>query len=115
MKHIDDSGLNPDADIYISNKFSKFKYFGNCINTVGKVWDATQMAQFILSCDLYIDINLRKKIENGDKNIPVRLIKALDKYNIIDDEHFICGISEYQQIMFIYSVDQDIHYFFDCL
>ena len=108
-------GLDSNVDIYSGVEFKSFKYFGNCINTVPKIWDATQMAQFILSCDLYIDTKLVSKLQDGDKTIPVRLQRVLAKYNITDEEHFICGISEYQSIMFIYSVDQDVHYFFDCI
>jgi hypothetical protein len=83
-------------------------------NTIGKVWDATQMSNWLLTCNLLIDKNLSNKLFDGERNIPKKLLNLLSKYLITDFNHFICGIDDYQRIMFIYSVDADIHYFFDC-
>ena len=53
------------------------------------------------------DKNLLSKLRNGDKKIPIKLQKELSKND------FICGVNMYQRIMFIYVINQDIHYFFD--
>lgn len=112
-----DSGLNTEnLKIYNNvNGYKKYNYFGNCINTVPKIWSATQMAGWLYKCELLVDEQLANKLYGGDRDIPKTLLKLISKYKITDFEHFICGIDDYQKIMFIYSVDNDIHYFFDCI
>ena len=113
---IEECDLSDNAEVYkTNNKYLKYDYFGNCINTIPSVWNATQMSNWLYKCDILIDNNLESKLRNGERTMPKRLLKLLEKYLITDFEHFICGIDDYQKIMFIYSVDADIHYFFDCV
>ena len=113
-----DCGLeNPmyyDKDI----KYSKFLYFGDCTNTA-KIWDATQMAGFVNSCNVINNqSSILDMINDGDKKIPKKFIKVIDKLkseNKIDDlSEIVIGLNDYQRILFIYLSDLDIHFFFDC-
>ena len=108
---IEDIGINENNirkdNISQGNRYKSYEYFGNCINTVPKIWNPTQMANVIYDSILLNDKNLLSKLRNGDKKIPIKLQKELSKND------FICGVNMYQRIMFIYVINQDIHYFFD--
>lgn len=109
----DDSDNKIEA--YKGVKFQKFYYFGNCVNTVPSVWDATQMSNFVSTCSLY-DINdVLGNIYGGDKALPKRFLKALEKIEDKNDlSQVVCACDERQRIMFIYISSLDIHFFFDC-
>ena len=108
-----DANTCDDPEVYIGKKFNKFLYFGNCVNTVPSIWDATQMSHFCLGCKLY-DINMViNNLEDGDKKIPITLIKNLNSANIHDLTEIVCAIDDYQKIMFIYITKLDKHFFFD--
>ena len=77
------------------------------------MWNTNQMSNVIYQSKLLKDDKILDKINGGDRNIPMKLIKLLKRFRIEDYEHFVCGVNEYQRIMFIYSVDDDVHYFFD--
>lgn len=111
-----DSGLDIDNLEFVSgDNYRRYNYFGNCINTVDvdMMWNATEMSNVIYESKLLKDNKILDKINGGDRKIPMKLIKLLKRFRIEDYEHFVCGVNEYQRIMFIYSVDDDIHYFFD--
>ena len=113
-----DAGFSSDAQIVHPSKNYKYEYFGNCINTVPNIWDATQLAQFLQTCDIIPVKDVYNKIYSGDKLLPKKLQNAiikLEKYGELNDLSKICaGINEYQSIMCIYISEFDIHYFFDC-
>ena len=105
--------------------YSHYRYFGDCRNTVDVdcMWDATEMLNFIQSCQLvptkYILTNeTENKLTDGDRKIPKKFLNIIKKLNAegkIDDvSEIVCGIDNYQKIMFIYLSETDIHYFFDC-
>ena len=109
-----DSCIGEDPQIYNGKYFTNFYYFGDCVNTVPKIWDATQMAGFCSKCNLY-DINLvLNNIKDGDKKIPKTLINYLNSKDVNNIEDIVCAINEYQGIMFIYVSNLDKHFFFDC-
>lgn len=114
---VEDSGLNIYDDIQVTNgdNYRYYYYFGDCINTVDidEMWDATQMAYVLYQSDLLKDNNILDKLRDGDREIPSKLLKRLKMFNINDYDHFVCGVNTYERIMFIYSIDDDIHYFFD--
>lgn len=109
-----DASMSEQPQIYVGKLFKKFEYFGNCVNTVPEVWDATQMAQFCTTCKLY-DINqVIDNLVGGDRKIPQKFFKALKFVDINDLGEVVCAIDSYQRIMFIYITELDIHFFFDC-
>lgn len=109
-----DSNLEETPEVYNGIRFKSFEYFGNCVNTVPKIWDATQMSHVCLKSKLY-DINLvLDNIKSGDKEIPKSLMKHLNSENVENLEEVVCAINEYQKIMFIYVTKLDKHFFFDC-
>ena len=105
---------------YSGINFSLYKYFGDCKNTVDKdkMWDATQMSNWIKKCGLISVENVLGKLNNGDRKIPakfnkiVNTLKANNKLN--DLSEICCGMDNYQKMMFIYLTETDTHYFFDC-
>mgnify|MGYP003420057749 FL=1 len=78
-----DAGLDVDVELYKGKIWDSFAYIGNCIDTVPDMWDATEMAQFLLTCDVYDIHNVVDKLR-GKHNIPTRLIKALLNTNLND-------------------------------
>lgn len=113
-----DSGIENPAEYKGSPIYSHYKYFGDCKNTVDKdhIWDATQMTNWLNTCKI-IDPNLViDKLENGDRNIPKNILqKLMNLSNDLEDtSKIVCGIDDYQKIMFIYLSETDTHYFFDC-
>lgn len=109
-----DANISEQPEIYNGKHFTKFSYFGDCVNTVPRIWDATQMSQFCFGCKLY-DINLvLNNLYGGDMTIPSSLMKHLNSENINDLGEIVCAIDDYQRIMFIYVTDLDKHFFFDC-
>lgn len=102
--------------------YKKYEYFGDCKNTVDKdhIWDANQMSDWIYNKCSVLDINyVIYRITNGERRIPIKLLECIDKLmkrNLLDDvSKIVCGIDDYQKIMFIYVTETDTHYFFDCV
>lgn len=102
--------------------YKKYEYFGDCKNTVDKdhMWDANQMSDWIYNKCSLLDINyVIYRITNGERRIPIKLLECIDKLmkrNLLDDvSKIVCGIDDYQKIMFIYVTETDTHYFFDCV
>ena len=108
-----DAGLDVDVELYKGKIWDSFVYIGNCIDTVPDMWDATEMAQFLLTCDVY---DIRKAVNKlrDSRRVPNKLKKALLNNNLNDLSEICCGCNEASQLMFIYVTDQDIHYFFEC-
>lgn len=101
--------------------YSYYSYFGDCKNTVDKdkMWDASQMGQWIYNYCKVIDINMvLDKIQDGDRHIPISLKKSIQKLNtknqLNDLNEIVCALDDYQKIMFIYVLSLDTHFFFDC-
>lgn len=114
----EDSGLEPNAPTK-SYDFTSLRYFGNCKNTVDidKMWDATQMAGVILESVVVPFRDVEDKISDGDRKVPVMLRKWLARNQGLKDDQWelVCGLNEYQKILFIYITDLDIHFFFDAI
>ena len=101
--------------------YNKYKYFGDCKNTVDKdhMWDATQMANWINDyCKVIEPQVILNKIEDGDRKFPKKAQKIIDKLrqenNLEDTNKIVCALDDHQKIMFIYLSETDTHYFFDC-
>ena len=118
----DGSGLNQDNILFYEGvpPYRRYEYFGDCKNTVDKdnIWDASQMAQFIETCQI-VDINMViDKLYRGDRNMPVKFqkqIQRLQQINKLNDlGEVVCALDDHQKIMFIYLNKYDPHYFFDC-
>lgn len=116
-----DSALNlNDLNGYEGTDFSKYRYFGDCKTTVDKdhMWDATQMGNWVASCGLIPTIDILDRISDGDRKIPVKFKKTIEKLKkgnkLGDLSEIVCGQDSYQKIMFIYLSETDTHYFFDC-
>lgn len=110
----DDAGIDKPEAYEGTPRYSKYLYFGNCVNTVNSdhMWDATQMSNWLNTCKM-LDIDLViDKIANGDRPIPQELTKNLKDKD--DLSKVCCGIDDHQKIMFIYVTKTDKHYFFDC-
>ena len=102
-------------------KYRLYKYFGDCKNTVDKdhIWDATEMADWIYNkCEVISPLLILDKIQDGDRKIPKKALKIIDKLKsqnkLEDTSEITCALDDYQKIMFIYLSDTDTHYFFDC-
>ena len=98
-----------------------YKYFGDCKNTVDKdhMWDVTQMSSWLKTCKVVsFNDDIISKLNNGDRKIPSKLTKTIDKLKSVDKLNDLslltCGIDENQRIMFIYLTKTNTHYFFDC-
>lgn len=103
-----------NKDKYQGNLADKeFYYFGDCKNTVDvdKMWNATQMSNFLENSQLINPKHVINKLHNGDRIMPKPLLKAINNPKM----QIVCGINEYQKIMFIYLTDNDTHYFFDVM
>ena len=118
-----DASVNDEPEEYEGEpKYRKYLYFGDCKNTidVDHMWDATQMGQWIYNnCKITSPLYVLDKIENGDRVFPKKAQKLIDKLRkqnkLEDTEEIVCGLDDYQKIMFIYLTDFDTHYFFDCI
>lgn len=109
-----DASMDEQPKIYSGKPFKKFPYFGDCKNTVPRIWDATQMSQFCQTCKL-VDINyVINNLTSGDRKIPQKFLKELKSVDINDLSEVVCAIDSYQRIMFIYITNLDTHFFFDC-
>ena len=108
------SGLSSDA-IISKEKPVDLYYFGNCINTVPKIWDATQMSYVLLTSKVLNTREVLNSIKDGDKPLPKKLLLWLQRNpdKLDDKSEIVCGVNEHQRIAFIYITDLDIHYFFD--
>lgn len=102
--------------------YSRYRYFGDCRNTVyvDHMWDATEMSNWISTKCKIIDPELvLDKITDGDRKIPKKALKIIDKLsreNKLENlSDIVCALDDYQKIMFIYLPETDIHYFFDCV
>lgn len=103
-------------------KYSKYRYFGDCKNTVDKdhMWDATQMSNWINDkCKVVEPEVILDKIQDGDRKFPKKAQKIIDKLTsankLEDTSEIVCALDDYQRIMFIYLSETDTHYFFDCV
>ena len=119
----EDSSLNlEDIQEYDGiPKYSSYRYFGDCKNTINidHMWDTTQMSNWIhSSCKVISPIEVLDKISDGDRKIPkkaLRIIDKLKKNNELENTtEIVCALDDHQKIMFIYLSETDIHYFFDC-
>lgn len=116
-----DSGMNIENGFYQGPHFSKFLYFGDCRNTVDvdRMWNATQMLNWLGSTKIIKASEVVNKIQGGDRKIPSslkRCISSLVKSGELDNlDEISCGIDSYQKILAIYCSNTDIHYFFDCV
>jgi hypothetical protein len=88
-----DAGLDVDVELYKGKIWNSFVYIGNCIDTVPDMWDATEMAQFLLTCDVY---DIRKVVNKfrGSRRVPNKLKKALLNTNLNDLSEICCGCNE---------------------
>lgn len=113
-----DSGIENPTEYKGNPIYSHYKYFGDCKNTVDKdhIWDATQMTNWLNTCKIIDPKLVIDKLENGDRNIPKNILqKLMNLSNDLEDtSKIVCGIDDYQKIMFIYLSETDTHYFFDC-
>lgn len=119
----DDTSLDIDniKEYKGTPKYKLYKYFGDCKNTVDvdHMWDATQMSNWIYDrCEVINPILILDKIQDGDRKIPKKALKIIDKLKsqnkLEDTSEITCALDDYQKIMFIYLSDTDTHYFFDC-
>ena len=101
--------------------YKKYRYFGDCKNTVDKdhMWDATQMSNWINDyCKIVEPQIILDKIEDGDRKFPKKAQKIIDKLRqenkLEDTSEIVCALDDHQKIMFIYLSETDTHYFFDC-
>jgi hypothetical protein len=79
------------------------EYMGTCISTVDDscIWDATEMAQVIEASE---DFNLR---------IVMQFVNQPLKNEIeLNINNFESGINKTNNIIWIYDIDSDIHYFY---
>lgn len=102
-------------------KYSSYRYFGDCRNTINvdHMWDTTQMSNWIHdSCKVISPILVIDKIQDGDRKIPKKALKIIDKLKkdneLENTAKIVCALDDHQKIMFIYLLETDIHYFFDC-
>ena len=102
-------------------KYRLYKYFGDCKNTVDKdhIWNATEMADWIYNeCKVVSPLLILDKIQDGDRKIPKKALKIIDKLKqkdkLEDTSEITCALDDHQKIMFIYLSETDTHYFFDC-
>jgi hypothetical protein len=115
-----DSALEEPEEYDGIPPYRYYPYFGNCVNTVNSdhMWDATQMTQWIATCKVTDINNVLDKIKDGDRKLPKTFLKKIEKLkntNKLDDlSEIVCGLDDYQKIMFIYISDLDMHFFFDC-
>lgn len=114
----EDCGMSKDdIEEYTGNDYNVWYYFGDCKNTVDidKMWDATEMSDFIRGCKLYVNNNVPHFLD-GDREIPESLksiLEGISNLSQIDLSQIVFGIDEYQKIGFIYVTSEDTHYFFD--
>lgn len=101
--------------------YSVYEYFGDCKNTVDVdgMWDATEMSQWIYNyCKVVNPLLIIDKIEDGDRKIPKKALKLIEKLRkneqLEDTSEIVCAMDDKQKIMFIYLSEFDTHYFFDC-
>ena len=119
----DDCGTFSNYIEMIPASFQTWRYFGKCndIYVVDEVFgDATTMQNFVDSCSIINGhIAIRNiYIKNGDRRLPKSFERLYGNIVITDEaddfSRIVFGINEYQRIAFVYLVEQDIHYFFDC-
>lgn len=112
---LDNPEILKDEPVYTS-----YDYFGNCVNTVNidKMWDATQMYNWINTCKVISPLYVINKLNDGDRKIPkilLNIIQKLKNQDLLEDtSEIVCAIDNDQKIMFIYLTQTDKHYFFDC-
>lgn len=106
--------------IYTNTKdIDGIAYFGNCVNTVPRVWQTYQMLDVIRNSELIClnDIdNIYNKLFGGEKALPKYIQKYIQKYcvnGVQDLNELVSGINEYQEIFWIYITKLDKHFFFD--
>ena len=80
----DDTSLDIDniKEYKGTPKYKLYKYFGDCKNTVDvdHMWDATQMSNWIYDrCEVISPILILDKIQDGDRKIPKKALKIIDK------------------------------------
>lgn len=104
-------------------KLLTWRYFGKCNdrNVVNSVFgDATTMGNFVDSCSIINGHDAIRTIDvkDGEHRLPKTFKKLYEVIAIADEaddfSRIVFGINEYQRIAFVYMVEQDIHYFFDC-
>lgn len=102
-------------------KYSSYRYFGDCKNTINidHMWDTTQMSNWIhSSCKVISPIEVLDKISDGDRKIPKKALRIIDKLKkdneLENTAKIVCALDDHQKIMFIYLSETDTHYFFDC-
>ena len=86
-----DSSLEHPKEYEGEPKFNKYKYFGDCKNTVDKdhMWDATQMSNWINDkCKVTSPLYVLNKLQDGDRKFPKnaqKIIAKLQKENKLED------------------------------
>lgn len=106
--------------IYTNTKdIERLEYFGNCVNTVPRVWQTWQMLNVIRQSELIClnDIeDINNKFASADRVLPKYIQKYIQKYcvnGVQDLNELVSGINEYQEIFWIYITKLDKHFFFD--
>ncbi len=82
-----------------------YQFFGNCITTVDNdaCWDATEMAQYVenskpLSINNFIEL----------ANLDPKLLQIIRK----NPSNFEAGLGDDSEIIWLYDIKKDLHYFF---
>lgn len=69
-------------------------------------------------CEVVNPLLIIDKIEDGDRKIPKKALKLIEKLRkneqLEDTSEIVCAMDDKQKIMFIYLSEFDTHYFFDC-
>lgn len=97
--------------------FKHFEYFGNCVNTVPRVWYTHQMLNVIQNSDLVYLGDLKDNVfYSGDKKCPKYIWKYIEKYcrnGVQNLDGIVAGKYRKENILWIYIDDLDKHFFFD--
>jgi hypothetical protein len=98
--------MDPDAEEYSGKIPENLEYFGNCKSTVDNlsIWDATEMASSIENSMWIPYSKVVSLLHQAKPSAPKNVFGK--------ESNFICGINADQEIMFIYNINLDMHYFF---
>lgn len=90
-------------------KSKNYIYLGNCIDTVDSgIWDATEMAQVI--------DETKKEVKDFDIQKVLSYVQSKLKKRIKDNpENFESKINTQENIIWIYDIEDDIHYFWEII
>ena len=77
-----DSSIDNPKEYKGEPVYSKYEYFGDCINTVDKdhMWNATQMANWINTCGIVEPSIVLDKITDGQRKFPKKAQNIIDRF-----------------------------------